>query len=421
MLTMVKASALYIVIVIALVIGVLCSSLIITAYYYKIQYQRKFRYDRLQTNLNSGIHILLGAETSTYAKEQVVDLYQNQEDSVTLKTVPWGLYTIGLCRSFVQKDTLYKAFSIGNAIDSAKWAALYLIDEDRPLSVSGNTMIRGNAFIPKAGVKEAYVDGKAYLGDKRLVIGPKHNSEKILPALRVEKLAYLNQLKTAFTDTLLPGADSINISYFSPTRIVHFKKKVMRLTHVKLSGNLVLYSDTSVTIDGTCTLQNIIVYAKSIHVNENFRGTCQLFATDSITVDKNGKMDYPSCLGILRYRNDKHTQGKISIGENCTITGAVFTYEKEKSTLQTLIDMGRNAKVYGQVYAQGLVRFNTGGEVKGSLFTNRFLYQSTYTTYENYLINTSLDAKGLSPYYLTSALFPVSGKKQKVLQWLGSN
>jgi hypothetical protein len=418
---MIKASALYIVIVIALVIGVLCSALIVTAYYYKVQYQKKFRYDRLQTNLSSGIHILLGTATSTYAKEQVIDLYQDGQDSVSLKTIPWGLYTIGLCKSLIQKDTLFKAFTIANTIDSAKWAALYLIDEDRPLSVSGQTQIRGNVFIPKGGVREAYVDGKAYTGDKRLVTGQKHNSERTLPVLQTDRLAYLSQFKTNFTDTVLPHTDSLSTSYFAPTRVISFKMKPETLSHIKLSGNMVLYSDTLIVIDGTCTLQNIIVYAKSIHVNEGFHGTCQLFATDSITIEKNSILDYPSCLGVLRYQNDKHTQGKITIGENCKVTGAVFTYEKEKSTLQTLIDLGKNVKVYGQVYVQGLVRFNKGGDIKGSLFTNRFLYQSSYTTYENYLINTSLDMKGLSSYYLSSPLFPVCAKKQKVLQWLESN
>jgi len=69
----------------------------------------------------------------------------------------------------------------------------------------------------------------------------------------------------------------------------------------------------------------------------------------------------------------------------------------------------------------GMVRFKDGGTINGSVFTNRFLYQSTYTTYENYLINTTLDASKLSPYYLTSSLFPLAGKKQKIMQWLESN
>lgn len=420
---MLKASALYLVIVIALVIGVLCSALIVSAYFYKQQYQQKFRYDKLENNLSSGVNILLGSGDQEYRDEKAWSLFGDGDDSVAIKKIPWGIYDIGLSRAFIQKDTLYKAFSIGAVIDSSKWAALYLIDEDRPLSVSGKTMIRGNAFIPKAGVKEAYVDGQAYQGDKQLVIGVKHNSEKTLPVLQPGRLNLLHQLGTpsALNDTILPRADSLSVSFFKPSRVINLKKHVTTLSNIRLTGNIILLSDTTIIIEHTAVLSNVLIFARSISVKDGFHGSCQLFATDSIGVDKHCSFSYPSCLGVIRDHNDKSTQGKIRIGENSMVTGVLFTYEKEKSQLQTLIDIADNVKIYGQVYVMGLLKFNKGGEINGSVFANRFLYRSTYTTYENYLINIKLDATGLSPYYLTSALLPVSAKKQKVLQWLEQN
>lgn len=420
---MLKASALYIVIIIALVIGVLCSSLIVSAYYYKLQYQKKFRYDRLQNNLSSGINILLGTNTSDYKNEKAFTLFSQEDDSVSLKKMPWGVFDIGLCKAFIQSDTLYKAFSIANAVDSSKWCAVYLIDEDRPLSVSGKTMIRGSAFIPKAGVKEAYVDGKSYQGDKRIIIGTRHDSERTLPALQTDRLNLLEQLGTQslLNDTILPHKDSISISFFAPTKIINFKKKVQTISNIKLTGNLILLSDTAMTIDNTTNLENVLIFAKTVTIKKGFHGTCQIFARDSIGVEPGCTFDYPSCLGIIRTKTSKGSQGRIALGENTNLTGAIFTYEKEKSQLQTIIDVGKHVKIYGQVYVQGLVKFNEGSEIYGSVFTNRFLYQSTYTTYENYLINVKLDVKGLSRYYLTSSLFPVASKKQKTLQWLQSN
>jgi hypothetical protein len=420
---MLKASALYMVIIISLVIAVLCSSLIISAYYYKLQYQKKFRYDRLQDNLISGVNILLGSDSLTYKDAKTFNLYDGDEDSVLLKKMTWGIYDIGLCQSFIQKDTLSKALMIASQIDSSKWAALYLIDEDRPLSVSGKTMIRGDAFIPKAGVKEAYVDGKSYQGDKQLVIGKKHDSEKALAVLQAGRLAQIQGLRTynKNADSSFHHQDSISRSFFTPTLVVNFRKGVQTLSNIKLSGNIIILSDTILMIEKTAILNNVLVFAKSIQVEAGFQGKCQLFANDSIGVEKDCHFNYPSVLGVLRFKMDKGTQGRISLGENTVVNGAVFTYEKEKSQLQTLIDIGKNVTIAGQVYALGLVRFKDGGTINGSVFTNRFLYQSTYTTYENYLINTKLDTKGLSPYYLTSSLFPVSGKKQKILQWLGSN
>ncbi|WP_448698214.1 hypothetical protein ACFGVR_15455 [Mucilaginibacter sp. AW1-3] len=417
---MLKASALYLVIVIALVIGVLCSALIVSAYFYKQQYQQKFRYDRLERNLTSGINILLGSGEQAYRDEKVLSLFGTDDDSVRLKRIPWGVYDVGLSRAFIQKDTLCQAFAIGAAIDSSKWAALYLIDEDRPLSVSGKTMIRGDAFVPKAGVKEAYVDGQAYQGDRRLVIGTKHHSEKVLPALQADRLALLRALGTSSrrNDTILPRADSVNVSFFDPVKVINLGKRVTTLRNRKLTGNLILLSDTTVIIENTARLENILIFARSIVVKEDFHGNCQLFATDSIAVGKQCDLRYPSCLGIIRDHHDQRTQAGIRIGGNSAVNGVLFTYEKEKSQLQTLIEIADQVKINGQIYVMGLLKFNKGGEINGSVFANRFLYRSTYTTYENYLINIKLDATGLSPYYLTSPLFPVSAKKQKVLQWL---
>src|SRR5580700_5913195 len=104
---MVKASALYIVIIISLVIAVLCSSLIVTAYYYRAEYQKKFRYDQLQNNLGSGINILLTTQDTSYAKGKTFSLFNQDNDSVSLQKTPWGIYDIGVARAFIQKDTLY--------------------------------------------------------------------------------------------------------------------------------------------------------------------------------------------------------------------------------------------------------------------------------------------------------------------------
>jgi hypothetical protein len=174
---MLKASALYMVIIIALVIGVLCSSLIAAAYFYRLQYQKTFRYDRLQTNVGSGINILIANQDTSF-REKRIGLFNNPTDSVILKKIFWGLFDVGISEAFIQTDTLNRIFSIANALDSTKWAALYLIDEDRPVSVSGKTIIRGDVYISKAGVKEAYVDGKSYQGDKKIIQGKTHTSDK---------------------------------------------------------------------------------------------------------------------------------------------------------------------------------------------------------------------------------------------------
>jgi hypothetical protein len=421
---MLKASALYIVIIIALVIAVLCSSLIVAAYFYKMQYQKKIRYDQLENNLESGINLLIANTDTSYVNGKTFSLFNNETDSVSLKRMFWGVYDIGGSKAFSQKDTLYKTFSIANTIDSTKWAALYLIDEDRPFSLSGKTTIRGDAYIPKAGVQQAYVDGKSYEGDKRLIIGARHVSEKTLPPLAENRLKLFDDFfhQDPIGDSSLLKKDSVQGSFLNPTRFVNFKKDVKTIEHIYLSGNIVLFSDTTITIDSAAALKNILVFAKAIVVKSGFKGNCQLFATDAIRVDSNCRFNYPSCLGVLRFQSSIVTsQAKITLGNNTDFSGIVFTYEKTENALKPLIDVGKNVKLVGQVYSQGILELKDNAEMDGSVFTSRFLYKNSFTLFENYLINTTINSKALSPYYLTGELLPVASKKKKVLQWLEAN
>jgi hypothetical protein len=421
---MVKASALYIVIIIALVIAVLCSSLIVAAYFYKSQYQKKFRYYQLENNVSSGVNILLASQDTAYSNGRTFSLFNGDADSVFLKRLFWGAYDIGEVEAFIQKDTLFKTFSIAKAVDSSKWAALYLIDEDRPFSLSGKTTIRGDAYIPKAGVQQAYVDNKGYLGDKRLIIGKRYASEKKMPVLDQNRI---NQFVKYFDSKLkventLPTADSVKASFLLPTRIFNFKKTAQAIQNIKLSGNIILLSDTTVTIDNTAVLNNIMVFAPAIVIKSGFKGNCQLFAKDSISIESNCRFDYPSCLGVLRFQSSViSTPEKITIGENTIFSGIIFTYENEEKPVKPLITLAKSVKIKGQVYSQGNLQLKDSTEVDGGVFTSRFLYKSSFTQFENYLINTTIDSKALSSYYLTSGLLPFSGKRKKILQWLEAN
>jgi hypothetical protein len=421
---MIKASALYIVIFIALVIGLLCSSLIVAAYLYKIQYQRKFRQDQLENNASSGVNILLNNTDASFTGEKAFSLFSNDMDSVSIQKAPWGVYDIGIVKAFVQRDTLFKSFSFANTIDSAKWAALYLIDEDRPFSLSGKTTVRGDAYIPKAGVQTAYIDNKAYEGDKRLIIGTKRTSERKLPPLDDKRLKQFEQYFTQPVngDSTLSGKDSIKNSFLHPTHVFNFKKLAKTIENVNISGNVVLFSDTTITIDSTAVLKNIQVYARAIVVKAGFHGNCQLFATDSIRVEQNCHFGYPSCLGVLRFKSSvTNSQVKITVGHNTTFSGIIFTYDNTENQLKPYIVIQKNTKIKGQVYSQGILELQDKTELDGSVFTSRFLYKNTVTIFENYLINATIDSKALSPYYLSSGLLPVSAKKKKVLQWLEAN
>lgn len=413
---MLRASALHMVIVIALVIAVICSSLITAAYFYRLQYQKTVRYHQLEDNLASAINIIMVNGLQTREKISLFDL---ANDSVRIERRPWGLFDVGIAQAFIQKDTISKAFSIASKLDSLKLCALYIIDEDRNISVSGKTEIRGTAYLPKAGIKQAYINNQAYQGDDRLVIGDKKVSGREIPPLNAELLRRVEEgLKAGQKpDTTAYSAEQVHRSFLKEVFQINAGKKIMTLTG-NLSGNMVIHSDTLVTIDSTAKLDHILIFAKAIRVSSGFKGQCQLFASDSISVGNNCRFTYPSVLCVAGFAAVPTGQRKLALGHHTRVDGAVLAYEKAKTELMPVIVMDKGSEIRGQVYANGLLNYQDGANIKGSVYTGRFLYQTSYTRYENYLINIHISSPALSQYYLASGIFPAASAHQSILQWL---
>jgi hypothetical protein len=166
---MLKAGALYFAVISAFLIAVICASLIMIAAYYREGYLRELRRGRLERNMDSAVDFVLNRGGTVQAGDTVLDLFGDGTDSVRLGDSYWGIFELSVIRTAVSTDTLKKSFLIGmdTRMDTL---ALYLSDEDRPLSVSGDTRVTGDAEVPKSGMRKSYVENRPYSGDK-LVYG----------------------------------------------------------------------------------------------------------------------------------------------------------------------------------------------------------------------------------------------------------
>jgi hypothetical protein len=420
---MVKGSALYMAIVIALIIGIICSALVLVAYVYQAQYQKTFRYGRLHNNLESGIAIVRADSARTYRQETKASLFENRQDSVTLQRFEWGLFDIGIVKAFQQRDTLLSLFEIGASVDSAQWSALYLADEDRPLSVSGKTKIIGNAYLPKSGIRAAYVDNQSYQGSKKMVSGHQYDSQKKLPALEKDRLDLIGKMLSGElpNDSLLHNSKEVINDFTHRTRYLNFKKAPHTLSFVRYSGRVIVVSDTTLTIDSTAQLEEVIVIAKSIRVGSGFKGRCQLFASDSLLIGPRSTFSYPSALCVLPFKKTNKGQSRLELGDHVSLTGTAMTWQESQQPLPPLIQIGKESILNGQIYSFGVLSYKGKLMINGSIYTTKFLYRNDFTAYENYLINATIDTRQLSPYYLSGLLLPGSGKKNQIIKWLKTN
>lgn len=412
---MIKSSAFYIALIIAFIIAIFSASLITTAYFYRLENQKNQRYQHLSQNLESGTALALSAGFEQTDSTLLLDLYAEGTDSLMIKKSTWGIFDYAVLASFTLNDTLKRSFLI--AKDAKEdLTAIYLSDEDRPLSVSGHTKINGEALLPKAGIKQAYVEGKPFSG-KKLVNGVIKKSGRALPALdkkKLEEIAYWLEDTGSHTIAL---ADSLSNSFFLPMAVLRLNP-TNAVISTTVKGNIVILCDTVITITRDAKMEDVIIYAPGIIVEQGFKGSCQLFAKDSIVAAKDVVFLYPSCLGVLKPADSK-VQAKIDLASGSSFSGILFTYEARRSDLQTIISIGKNSSIAGEVYATGLLKMEKPLTIEGKVSCNRFIIQTPTTLYENYLIDITIDRPKRSKYFLSSALF--AGFKEsdnKILKWL---
>lgn len=410
---MLKAGALYFSIVIAFFIAIVSASLIMLAAHYRSAHLKEVRYQRLQNNLNSGIEFLLADVTDTDISKNV-DLFDDNLDSVEIIRKKWGLYDFASIKAFINKDTLTRVFLIGlNTSKDGK--VLYLADEDRPLSISGETRITGDAETPKSGIKQSYAEGKPYTGDQ-LLYGKKSDSGRKLKELENKRLKYLESyLENPTNRYPVLGSTDLRNDFKDSTKI--FIVLPGAVLNSNLSGNIILISDSAITISATAKLDNIQIFAHTVTFESGFRGNCQVFASDSIVVKNNVKLNYPSVLGVIRKKGSAD-QPNITSSENFEMNGVLFSYEQTRSAMQTMITLGKKARLNGEIYATGLIKLDKGTMIVGKISANRFIMKTPTSLYENFLIDVTFNRKARSKYYLSSALFSDQEKNNKILKWL---
>lgn len=182
----------------------------------------------------------------------------------------------------------------------------------------------------------------------------------------------------------------------------------------KISGNVIFYSDKLVVIDSSCHLDNVLIFAPAIVVNDYFQGSVQLFATDSINIGKNCNLQYPSVIGLIK-KESKEFQPFIKVNSQTSFKGIIFTYGEVQDRQQTYVSIDKDVLIEGQIYSEGFLEVK--GTVWGNVSCNQFSLRTPSSVYSNHLLNATIDNSKLSPHYIGSSL--ITSKRTKgIISWL---
>src|SRR5690606_33532926 len=143
-------------------------------------------------------------------------------------------------------------------------------------------------------------------------------SERNLPTIGEERLQHIYNAEPELSTCYLEHS---KFSFFNKI-YYHYESQPIYLNATQLIGNIIIKSDSLLNIAKDCQLEHIICIANIIKIEARFQGNIQAFAQDSIVVEKDCRLTYPSSL-VLFSPSEGHPSG-IRIADSVQITGTVL-------------------------------------------------------------------------------------------------
>lgn len=417
----IKAGALQMTIFISVVIALLLTAFILFVHLQKkLNIQHDFIVEMVQ-DADIGIRQYL---THPMTVGDISLLMQDSFDykSVELHSEYWGLFEKVISTAKIKNGQFQKVALIGGAQPRDQRTALYLEDNNNSLILIGNTKIEGLAYLPQKGVKRGSVLGKSYYGEE-LIYGPRKKSFR-LPKLNSKVLSHVSTLfgieETIDNERLLDisSHQTYSNSFLKPTQLV-FSPSEIQLSQIKIKGNIIVKSNSKITIDSTAKLADVILIAPEIEILKNVSGNFQAIASQSITIRQDAILEYPSAILMIedqqkRNNNTPYSTPEIHIEKGVDIKGVVILNGKENENKSKVnIDIKEGATIIGELYCNQ--NLNLSGQVIGSVFTHNFIMKQSDYVFQNHIYNGQINIDKLPLQYVG---LPFIESKKGVLQWL---
>lgn len=350
--------------------------------YYSTHHYRK----QQQENLNSAIVLYSNDSTflGEYNEEKVFTLFETDTTStVRFITRRWGFYESIHVSS--HNGNFSSTRLLGKKQECDHRAALWLCDRNRMLSLSGETEIRGRVFTPLSGINYSEIDGEPYKGEK---------IPQILLDIAGVQLPPIDSVNLTFPEKLkenrelsvdLPVSTEPYYSFHEPTAYFNVTAEKENMDEALIRGNVVLFAD-ELTIPASSKINEAIVVARKVTIEEGFTGSMQIFCSDSVLIGENVTLQYPSGVFV----DAAITYPFVSLSEGSKLNGYVIILGKirDEELLFPSYRQSGNSLVRGLLYVNGTT--NVQGEISGAVYLKDCFFASDQNVYAGALFNTRI-------------------------------
>ncbi|WP_272863456.1 hypothetical protein [Aureisphaera galaxeae] len=410
----IKASALQFAILVSVILALLLGSFI------TLTHTHQFFGIQSQLFLETISHAHAGMEQSLQSNTQIKDsIVLEQEDHTTiLKKGHWGGFLTRSSTSRSKSKSFSQMALVGSTVEEPR-TALHVADPQLPLVVVGDTKIEGAAYISDKGIKAGVISGHYYNG-KELVRGPIRRSNGSLPELdsqwrtHTEQLLRPGPVLSEFMGTLKEK----NTQSFQEPSLVIYEPSTLYLVQ-ECIGNIILKSETEIVVSRLAKLTDVVLIAPKITIERGFKGNAHFLASESIKVNENVLLQYPSSLVILNTKELEDApipKGKepLYISKNSEVHGNIIYLPKTfENHSNTNVYISEDTFVQGSIYVKG--NLGLAGTVMGNAYTQRFVTNEFGSRYINHIYNGKLLGNDLPNVFCG---LPFQNKKKGVVKWL---
>lgn len=406
------ARALFYAILVSILVALMTSTMLLGSYQ---QHRLLGFYDldeRLIDNCKSGMALMLGSQVES-VEPQWLDLFGKGQDSVWVRQTPWGILDVIAVKSWQHgagyADSVVQMALVGKAPPSY---ALQLAEGIKALQLYGKTRLVGDVYLPRGGVQRGtdYV-GMPYQGDV-LVEGRRHPAQPVSLHTLQKRFETLEALLETPANVFLES-DSLIQPFHQAMAVL--QPDNFQTEGLVLKGHVLVVARQAIEVSAASILEDVVLMAPVIRIASGFQGSLQAFAWDSLVVESQVNLTFPSVLSLLP-RPPKGVRGpQVVIGPESQVTGTIviprFQYSPQKSSVR----LAPTALVVGQVLVTGI--FEHQGTVWGSVACDEFLLKMPKGFYPNVLLDATIDRTQLPEAYLAPSVLGVGIGKRVLKYW----
>jgi hypothetical protein len=403
-----KGGALYIALIICIIVGITLSFFILIAHFNQRKILSQAALEQLRFHLISGINM---AQSSFFPESENNKWKAIQEDSIRIKKLQWGAYELISVEAKNAHTSLKESGIYG--IYSSKDTAIMIAEKSRPIGLGGKTKFTGNCYFPKAGIKPAFIEGESFNSESSLNSFLRPAPFQI-PEVKTHLIASLKRTVSELnsnTDSIAPELPIVCRNSFSAKTLI-CQVGNLNLSNYSLSGNIKLISGGTIFIDATNQLNNILIIADKVVIKKGFSGNLHIIARDSIILEDECELNYPSSLTVINMQNQTNNLKGIFMGEKCIVNGAVAAINESSADPKSkvFIKLNKDCKVYGLVYSSNYAHIQ--GKIFGNIFCEGLLLKTPSAVYENHMLSAELDPKKHAHTLVLPLLFKTNMKLQ---------